>query len=81
MEQFECSEFVSGIGGIDLGFKNAGFDIVWANEFDRDVAITYRINFGTEHLVEADIKTVKADVIPNFDVFVAGFPCQVFYCR
>ena len=40
-----CSLF-SGIGGIDLGFQQAGFDIVWANEFDKDAAAKYRHNFG-----------------------------------
>ena len=35
-----CSLF-SGIGGIDLGFMQAGFEIVWANEFDEDPARTY----------------------------------------
>jgi DNA (cytosine-5)-methyltransferase 1 len=68
----------SGIGGIDLGFKQAGFDIVWANEFDKDAAITYRYNFGGEHLVEKDIRDVDASEIPDFDVLVAGFPCQPF---
>ena len=68
----------SGIGGIDLGFMQAGFDIVWANEFDRDAAKTYRYNFGGEHLVEHDIKSVKSEDIPEFDVLVAGFPCQPF---
>jgi DNA (cytosine-5)-methyltransferase 1 len=50
-----CSLF-SGIGGIDLGFQQAGFDVVWANEFDHDAATTYRVNFGGEHLVEKDIR-------------------------
>ena len=68
----------SGIGGIDLAFQQAGFEIVWANEFDRDAAKTYRHNFGGEHLVECDIKSVKTEVIPDFDVLVAGFPCQPF---
>lgn len=72
-----CSLF-SGIGGIDLGFKQAGFDIVWANEFDQDAAKTYRYNFGADHLVEADIRTVDPKSIPDFDVLVAGFPCQPF---
>lgn len=72
-----CSLF-SGIGGIDLAFQQAGFEIVWANEFDRDAAKTYRHNFGGEHLVERDIKSVKTEDIPNFDVLVAGFPCQPF---
>ncbi len=68
----------SGIGGIDLGFKQAGFDIVWANEFDKNAAITYRYNFGTDILVEKDIRKVDVKEIPDFDVLVAGFPCQPF---
>ena len=72
-----CSLF-SGIGGIDLGFQQAGFDIVWANEFDHDAATTYRVNFGDKHLVEKDIRQVNPNDIPNFDVLVAGFPCQPF---
>ena len=72
-----CSLF-SGIGGIDLGFQQAGFDIVWANEFDHDAATTYRVNFGDKHLVEKDIRQVNPHDIPDFDVLVAGFPCQPF---
>ena len=72
-----CSLF-SGIGGIDLGFQQAGFDIVWANEFDKDAARTYRKNLGGEHLVEKDIRSVDVTTIPEFDVLVAGFPCQPF---
>lgn len=72
-----CSLF-SGIGGIDLAFQQAGFEIVWANEFDRDAARTYRHNFGGEHLVERDIRSVRTEEIPSFDVLVAGFPCQPF---
>jgi len=68
----------SGIGGIDLGFQQAGFEIVWANEFDKDAAKTYRHNFGPDHLVEADIRSVDPSTIPDFDVLVAGFPCQPF---
>ncbi len=72
-----CSLF-SGIGGIDLGFIQAGFEIVWANEFDKDAATTYRHNLGAEHLVERDIRKVDIAQIPGFDVLVAGFPCQPF---
>ena len=72
-----CSLF-SGIGGIDLGFQQAGFDIVWANEIDKDAASTYRKNLGGEHLVETDIRNIDARSIPDFDVLVAGFPCQPF---
>ena len=72
-----CSLF-SGIGGIDLGFQQAGFDIVWANEIDRDAARTYRKNLGGAHLVETDVRNVDANSIPDFDILVAGFPCQPF---
>ena len=68
----------SGIGGIDLGFKQTGFDIVWANEKDHDAATTYRVNFGDKELVEEDIRRVDIKTIPDFDVLVAGFPCQPF---
>ena len=72
-----CSLF-SGIGGIDLGFQQAGFEIVWANEFDRDAAKTYRHNFGDAYLSERNIRNVRTEDIPEFDVLVAGFPCQSF---
>lgn len=72
-----CSLFC-GIGGIDLGFIQAGFRVVWANELDKDAARTYRYNFGAAYLVEKDIREVAAYEIPDFDVLVAGFPCQPF---
>ena len=72
-----CSLF-SGIGGIDLGFIQAGFEIVWANEFDENAAKTYRHNFRNGNLVVKNIKKVNIDAIPDFDVLVAGFPCQPF---
>lgn len=72
-----CSLF-SGIGGIDLGFTQAGFEVVWANEFDQNAARTYRHNFGNEFLAEKDIRQIDAHTIPDFDVLVAGFPCQPF---
>ena len=77
MEMRVASMF-SGIGGIDLAFQQAGFDVVWANEFNKDAAKTYRHNFGGEHLVEDDIRNINPSSIPDFDVLVAGFPCQPF---
>ena len=72
-----CSLF-SGIGGIDLGFQQAGFDIVWANEIDCAACKTYRHNFENATLVEGDIHKISADSIPEFEVLTAGFPCQPF---
>lgn len=72
-----CSLF-SGIGGIDLGFTQEGFDIVWANDSDSATCKTYRNNFGDAFLVEDDIRNILVSTIPYFDVLVAGFPCQPF---
>ena len=68
----------AGIGGICLGFKQAGFDIVWANEKDAAACKTYRHNFGGTYLVEGDIKILDKTKIPKFDILTAGFPCQSF---
>lgn len=72
-----CSLF-SGIGGIDIAFQKAGFDIVWANEYDKYACSTYRSNFNSVNLLEEDIRKVDAKTIPDFDVLTAGFPCQSF---
>jgi DNA (cytosine-5)-methyltransferase 1 len=68
----------AGIGGICLGFKSAGAEIVWANEIDKYACATYRYNFGSDYLVEGDIRTIDVSTLPNFDVLTAGFPCQPF---
>ena len=68
----------AGIGGICLGFKQAGFDIVWANEKDAAACRTYRYNFGSDYLVEGDIRKVDTATSPYADVLAAGFPCQSF---
>lgn len=77
MKNKVCSLF-SGMGGIDLGFIQAGFEIVWANECDAAACKTYRNNFGDSYLTEGDIRDIPTSVIPAFDVLVAGFPCQPF---
>ena len=72
-----CSLF-AGIGGIDLAFAQAGFEIVWANEIDKDACKTYRHNFPDTILSECDIRKIKASSIPDFNILTAGFPCQSF---
>lgn len=78
MDSFKVISLFSGIGGIDLGFIQAGFNIVWANDIDPNVCKTYRTNFGEHSICECDICSVSTKDIPNADVLVAGFPCQPF---
>lgn len=77
-KKLTIASMFAGIGGIDLGFEQAGYKIVWANEIDKYACRTYRLNFGEDYLVEGDIQDVSTDTIPDFDVLVAGFPCQAF---
>lgn len=71
----------SGAGGMDLGFKQAGFKIVWANDFDVNAVSTYRKNLG-DHIVLGDITKIASDEInknkEKIDVVIGGFPCQGF---
>lgn len=73
----KCASFFAGVGGIDLGFKQAGFDIVFANEFDPNACKTFQANFKTK-LDSRSIIDLPTQDIPNFDVMIAGFPCQAF---
>ena len=67
----------SGAGGLDYGFKKAGFKIVWANDIDKDAAETYRRNLE-DHIVCNDIRLIKPEEIPDADMVIGGFPCLGF---
>lgn len=66
----------SGCGGLDLGFKNAGFNIIYANDFDKDAQRVYKQNIGD--IDPRSILEISEDEIPNCDILTAGFPCQPF---
>ncbi|MCD8181679.1 MAG: DNA (cytosine-5-)-methyltransferase [Firmicutes bacterium] len=68
----------SGIGGIDLGFEQAGVEILWANENDKDACKTYRHNFPSTNLFEKDVRYLDAYELDYVDILTAGFPCQPF---
>lgn len=68
----------AGIGGIELGFAQAGFQILWAIEKDHKCCLTYRHNHKEIPLIEADISNVDPHFLSTVDVIAAGFPCQPF---
>ena len=78
MKKYTVISLFSGAGGMDLGFKNSGFEIVWANDFDLDATITYKNNIGN-HIIHGDICKIDSNDLPdNPDIVIGGFPCQGF---
>lgn len=66
----------SGAGGLDKGFEQAGFDIVWANEYDSTIWETFEYNFPNTILDKRSIRNVSSDDIPDCIGIIGGPPCQ-----
>lgn len=67
----------SGAGGLDYGFHKAGFKTLVANEYDKDICPTFRINFPDVKLIEGDIRNISSNEFPdNIDGIIGGPPCQ-----
>ena len=73
---FRFIDLFAGIGGIRLGFEAVGGRCVFSSEFDEGACKTYEANFGERPA--GDITKIDAKDIPDFDVLLAGFPCQAF---
>ncbi|MEG2645601.1 MAG: DNA cytosine methyltransferase [Clostridia bacterium] len=65
----------AGAGGLDLGFEKAGFDIQWANEYDKTIWETYEKNHNN-YLDKRDIRKIPLEEIPECDGIIGGPPCQ-----
>lgn len=71
----KLASFFSGAGGMDLGFQKAGFNVIWANEYDNTIWETYKRNHST-FLDKRDIRKINSSEIPNCDGIIGGPPCQ-----
>lgn len=74
--RFRFIDLFAGIGGIRLGFQAHGGKCVFSSEWDVNAAKTYEANFGEKP--NGDITKIAPEDIPDFDVLLAGFPCQPF---
>jgi len=68
--------FFAGAGGLDLGFEKAGFNVVWANEYDKDIWETYEKNHKNTILDRRSIVNIESDEVPECDGIIGGPPCQ-----
>jgi len=77
-KKYKIASLFSGCGGLDLGFIQQGFDVIWANDFFKDAVETYKHNIGN-HIIFSDITKIPSSEIPDeFDILLGGFPCQGF---
>ena len=68
--------FFAGAGGLDLGFEQAGFDVIWANEYDKEIWSTYERNHKNTILDKRSIVDIPSSDVPDCDGIIGGPPCQ-----
>ena len=72
----KIASFFAGAGGLDLGFEKAGFNVIWANEYDKEIWKTYEANHSNTILDKRSITKVQASEVPDCDGIIGGPPCQ-----
>lgn len=77
-KKLKTIDLFAGVGGIRLGFEKAGFETVFANDFEPKCADTYNLNFKDTPLTVGDITQISEEDIPACDIVLGGFPCQAF---
>jgi DNA (cytosine-5)-methyltransferase 1 len=81
MKQLRSIDLFAGIGGIRLGFEQAfgqSLKTVFVSEWDEAAQQTYRANFDDNFDVAGDVTKISESDVPEFDICLAGFPCQAF---
>lgn len=72
----KIASLFAGCGGLDLGFKQAGAKIIWANEYDKTIFPTHKLNFPEVTLNIKSICDIDASEVPEIDGLIGGPPCQ-----
>ena len=75
---YKVGSLFAGVGGVCLGFKQAGCKVVWANEIDENACKTYALNHTQTTLIKGDVRTLHDKNLAKIDILTAGFPCQPF---
>ena len=81
MKIYKTIDLFAGIGGIRLGFEQAfekQITTAFVSEWDENAQKTYKANFNDNFEIDGDITKVDEKKVPNFDICLAGFPCQAF---
>lgn len=78
---YRAIDLFAGIGGIRMGFDLAfgkRIQTVFISEFDESAQKTYKANFDDPFEIAGDITNISSAKVPDFDICLAGFPCQAF---
>ncbi len=76
MKRPQIISLFSGAGGLDLGFQKAGFDTIYANEYDKTIWETFEYNFQGIKLDKRDVRNIKSNEVPDCIGIIGGPPCQ-----
>ncbi|HDQ22423.1 MAG TPA: DNA (cytosine-5-)-methyltransferase [Candidatus Uhrbacteria bacterium] len=77
-KQIKFIDFCAGIGGGRIGLENLGMQCVGFSEIDKSAEKTYRAFFGEDEKNYGDLTKIDSNELPEFDLMIAGFPCQTF---
>ena len=81
--RYKVIDLFAGVGGMSLGFEMAGFDVVLANEYDKDIATAYKKNHCStkminEDITKLDLQSIFEQYAGKIEVIIGGPPCQGF---
>ncbi len=82
-KELNAIDLFAGVGGLSLGFEMAGIKVILANEYDKNIAMSYKKNFGEKKLIieditKLDIETIFQTIRNKIDIVIGGPPCQGF---